>query len=248
MTAHPPPRRRWTVHAAVQILPRIALFRELARADGLFWPFLRYSAALWRQTSLHPCTRELVILRVAAAENCDYELAQHLPIARRTGLTESAIATALRRPLPEPPGPEDALKPAQRAVLLIADAVLSSDGSMSAGRGAQPPSRTTLETALLAGHYLTIARLTHLLALPPDTPAAPLSRSQAAPEALSGRRGALLCGVPQEVRRLGRPSATQAGRLLGRRRRRWRWSWPTPDGPRLRDLPYWCGACRVRRG
>lgn len=105
MSTWQPARPRGSARLALRILPPLALFRAVAGADALLWPFLRYSAALWTCTGLDPRTRELVILRVAATEACDYQLAQHVPLARRAGLSENAIATAIRRPRPTPPIP-----------------------------------------------------------------------------------------------------------------------------------------------
>lgn len=151
-------------------MPPLALFRALAAADGLFWPFLLYSSALWTRTRLDPPTRELVILRVAATEHSDYELAQHLPLARRVGLSESAIAAALRRPPPDAGLNGQPLTQAQRDALVVADAVLErGEATPPPGAGARDPVAT--EAALLAGHYLAIARLTKFLALQPDKPA-----------------------------------------------------------------------------
>ncbi len=173
MSTWQPARPRGSARLALRILPPLALFRAVAGADALLWPFLRYSAALWTCTGLDPRTRELVILRVAATEACDYQLAQHVPLARRAGLSENAIATAIRRPLPDPANPADTLDQRQHAALATADAILQATSEAPRANRAEP---ADIAVALLAGHYMAVARLCRLLDLPVDPPAATLRR------------------------------------------------------------------------
>lgn len=164
--------------AALAVLPRLHLFAAVAASNGLLRPFLRYSAALWRRSGLDPATRELVILRVAAHEDCDYELAQHLSLARRAGLSEHGIAIALNRPQPDQDDPGSQANGAglltdqQRHALEVTDALLAGSRLNQPAPVSAAPEPQTVAVLLLAGHYLAIARLTRCLGLPCDAPTA----------------------------------------------------------------------------
>ncbi len=91
------------------------------RTDAVEFEFGRNSAAtalngvlanvpnLWRQVSgiaqwyrhdstLPPRLRELAILAIAGEFGADYAIAQHIPLAAATGLSQITIAAALKRP------------------------------------------------------------------------------------------------------------------------------------------------------
>lgn len=170
MTAHGRAAPRLRDRVVLRLLPPLALFRTVGDA-GLLLPFLRYSVALWTRTGLDRQTRELVILRVAATEECDYELAQHVPLGRRAGLSENAIAAALRRPPPYPAGHIEPLDDEQRRALETTDAVCTGHRPLREG----PEGPFDAAVALLAVHYLGVARLCRLLDLPPEAPASALA-------------------------------------------------------------------------
>lgn len=69
------------------------VFRALANAPALLDAFLSYANALRDGSTLDPKLRELAILVVGQATRSEYEVAHHIPFARRAGVTESQLAT-----------------------------------------------------------------------------------------------------------------------------------------------------------
>jgi AhpD family alkylhydroperoxidase len=74
------------------------LFRVLVRYPELMKRVNALGGLFMAHGSLAEREREVVILRVAWNTRCDYEFAQHAPIALRSGLTEDEIRD-LGRPL-----------------------------------------------------------------------------------------------------------------------------------------------------
>jgi 4-carboxymuconolactone decarboxylase len=68
------------------------VFRLLANAPDVFLGWAQMVDELSDSDTFIPRTRELVILRVARLQNCRYELAQHIGIARDVGLTDHEIS------------------------------------------------------------------------------------------------------------------------------------------------------------
>ena len=97
---------------AINALGTLANHVELTRAFHAFTGHLLYGTTLDLQT------RELLILRVAARRNCEYEWKQHVVIASDVGLSDDAIEATRC----------DATTPLLRAVdELLADARISDD-------------------------------------------------------------------------------------------------------------------------
>jgi alkylhydroperoxidase family enzyme len=71
------------------------LHRTLAHAPALLRGMLGLAEALRHSATTPRRLRELVILRTAQLEASEYELTQHLPMARAAGITDAEIA-ALR--------------------------------------------------------------------------------------------------------------------------------------------------------
>jgi AhpD family alkylhydroperoxidase len=74
----------------------------LAQHPALTTAFNTFNGHVLFASTLSPRQRELLVLRVAVLRDCDYELAQHLVLAREAGLDEDEIARALAGP--EAPG------------------------------------------------------------------------------------------------------------------------------------------------
>lgn len=142
-----------------------AVFTVLGRGRGLFWGWLHFAGALMPGGTLPRRETELVILRVAALRECDYEFAHHARLGRRAGLSSEEIE-ALRTSGDHAWGHRD------RLLLDVAEElVLSHDlGDPTWERLRQEyDDRTLLEVLLLVGHYDMLATTLMTLRLPPDT-------------------------------------------------------------------------------
>lgn len=154
---------------ALQRLPTANVFGLVAHARTAFVPWLRLGGTLLNELALPASLRELVILQVGRLAQ-RYEWDQHVPIAVAAGITESQIA-ALEDG--DTTGPFDDV---QRAVLsFVADLVR--DGEVSdadfATLSGLLDEQQVVEVALVAGHYLGLARLMTALRIDPDEPMGP---------------------------------------------------------------------------
>ncbi|MDQ4119807.1 MAG: carboxymuconolactone decarboxylase family protein [Actinomycetota bacterium] len=154
---------------ALQRLPGAHVFGLVAQARTAFVPWLRLGGTLLNELSLPASLRELVILQVGRLAQ-RYEWDQHVPIAVAAGITEAQIA-ALERG--DTTGPFDDV---QRAVLsFVADMVR--DGEVAdadfATLSGLLDEQQIVEVALVAGHYLGLARLMTALRIDPDEPMGP---------------------------------------------------------------------------
>jgi 4-carboxymuconolactone decarboxylase len=165
---------------ALEAMPDLNVFRMLAHAEGAFVPFLRLAGALWADSELSPARRELAILQVATRTGAEYEWAQHVAIARAEGVLEEQI-DAIRAGKVD----ADCFGPAERAVLALADAVVTTPRAEDAPFDEirlRLSDREIVEVHLIAGLYLALARLMTNLELEIDEPAAETLRER------SGRR------------------------------------------------------------
>jgi 4-carboxymuconolactone decarboxylase len=149
-------------------LPPLHVFGLLAHAETVFRSWVRHSHALLTQTTLDPLLRELVILQVGRLA-ARYEWEQHVPIALACGATEEQVA-ALDR------GDYTAFPAAQRAALTFTEMFVR-DGAVDdptyAALAAELDDGHIVELAVVAGHYLGLARLMTALRIDPDPPAGP---------------------------------------------------------------------------
>lgn len=144
--------------------PPPAVFTVLGRGRGLFWGWLHFAGALMPGGKLPRRETELVILRVAALRECDYEFAHHARLGRRVGLSPEEIE-GLRSTGGHPWDAHD------RLLLDVADELVLrrdlSDATWQRLRG-EYDDRTILEVLLLIGHYDMLATTLMTLRLPPD--------------------------------------------------------------------------------
>jgi AhpD family alkylhydroperoxidase len=70
----------------------------LAHHPALTTAFNAFNGHILFASTLSPRQRELLVLRVAVLRDCDYELAQHLVLAREAGLDEDEIERAMAGP------------------------------------------------------------------------------------------------------------------------------------------------------
>jgi 4-carboxymuconolactone decarboxylase len=142
------------------------VFRLLAGAGRVFPGWTRMVDAQLDSATLSPRLRELVILRVAYLQHSDYELAQHIGLARRTGVTGEEIAAVTA---PESPG---GFTPAETAVLRLAgDLVVA--GTAGADRVAAVErhlgAAALVEVLLLIALYYGLALVLNATAVEVDT-------------------------------------------------------------------------------
>jgi 4-carboxymuconolactone decarboxylase len=131
------------------------VFRLLAHADDGMRRFLRFTFGLWDDAALPARERELAILQVAHVAGSEYEWAQHFRIALDAGVTP-AETEAIRS------GALDAYSAGDRALLqIVADVVTGArtgDATFDLARE-RFGARMLMELHLLAGAYLTLARV-----------------------------------------------------------------------------------------
>ena len=75
--------------------PPYNIYRILANAPTALPGFVQLAGALLTQSELDPQLREMVILRVGAHCRSDYEMHQHLRLARHVGVSEARIRKAV---------------------------------------------------------------------------------------------------------------------------------------------------------
>jgi alkylhydroperoxidase family enzyme len=156
-----------SVAGALAKLPPMHVFGLMAHAESAFRPWLRFSGALLRDLRLAPRLRELAILRVGQLA-ARYEWEQHVSIALSTGVTREQI-DALDR------GDLDVFDETDRAVLEFTESVVegTTDDERYAAVAARLPERELVELALVAGHYLMLARLMSTFRIDSDPPVEP---------------------------------------------------------------------------
>jgi 4-carboxymuconolactone decarboxylase len=131
----------------------VNIFRTLVRHPGLFRRWLPFGGKLL-VGKLPARDRELMILRTGWNCHADYEWAQHVVIARRTGITDDEIARIQEGP--DAPGWE-----AWDATLLRAADELHGDSNLSdatwAALAEVYDERQLIEVPMLVGHYHMVA-------------------------------------------------------------------------------------------
>jgi AhpD family alkylhydroperoxidase len=145
-----------------------AIFTTLGRGRGLFWGWLHFAGRLMPGGRLPRRETELVILRVATIRDCAYELAHHVRLGARAGVTPADLdrvrvgSTPHRWEHPQP------------GLLRVTEEQLATrdlaDDTWAELRAAYDE-RTVIEILLLVGHYDMLATTLTTLRLEPDPPA-----------------------------------------------------------------------------
>lgn len=139
------------------------LFTTLARHRRLFRRWLRFASALMPGGVLPRADSELLILRVAANCDCEYEWRHHERIAQTAGLSPGQIA-AVR-------DGEAGLSPRQLLLLRAADELHAgrdlSDGTWT-GLSELLSEAELIELCMLVGHYEMLAMTLNSLRVEPD--------------------------------------------------------------------------------
>ena len=144
-----------------------AIFTTLGRGRGLFWGWLHFAGKLMPGGKLPRRETELVILRVAALRECDYEFEHHVRLGRRAGITPAEIDRV--RAGSADPG----WSAHERLLLRVAEELIGAkdlgDDTWTA-LTATYDHRTVIELLLLVGHYDMLATTLMTLRLEPDPP------------------------------------------------------------------------------
>lgn len=136
------------------------LFLTLGRHRRLFWGWLHFADGLMPGGKLPRRDTELVILRVAHHQGCQYEFDHHASLGRRAGLTAEQI-DRVTEPLPDDRAEiNGGWTPRQAAILATADALLARedlDDDEWNRAAAYLDDRSMIELVLLVGHYRMLA-------------------------------------------------------------------------------------------
>ena len=140
------------------------LYRTLARAPSLLFPWAQYSSALRSSTSLGQELVELVTLRLAQLSKAAYQWAYHCERAKAAGLTDAQLQF-----LGTPRGAL-LLDERQNRALAYAESMVSAQVSAADFRELRRSFTETaaLELTLLVGFYLNVGRVLQALDIEVD--------------------------------------------------------------------------------
>ena len=131
----------------------VNIFATLVRHPGLFRRWMPFGGKLLRGR-LPARDRELLILRTAWVTEAAYEWAQHVPIARDAGVTETEVEAVAN-------GADDPSWSPADATLIQAVDELHDDGKIGDGTWAKLAERyderQLIELPMLVGHYHMVA-------------------------------------------------------------------------------------------
>ena len=163
------------------------VFTTLARHRGLFRRWLRFAGALMPGGLLPRPDTELLILRVAANCECEYEWRHHERIGRATGLSADDVERVRH-------GPGAAGWSPRQAMLLRAADELHAERTISDSLWSELSAGLTepelIELCMLVGHYEMLAMTLNSLRVEPDAlPSGPPSLAMRSVQAIVSRRG-----------------------------------------------------------
>ena len=149
---------------------KINLFRMLANAPVMMRPTLRLGSVILREGVLDPKLRELAILRVGHVTGTEYEVVQHVPIAKAVGVPDEQIAALANADFERAP-----FEAGDALAMDIVDATLRDErvhrslveqGAAAFGRDG------LLELLLCAGYYAMLGNVMRAVEVDVDEPAA----------------------------------------------------------------------------
>ncbi|MFF7602493.1 carboxymuconolactone decarboxylase family protein [Streptomyces mirabilis] len=142
-------------------LPADTLFTMLTHSPSTIQPFITLAQALYTSLDLPVRSRELAILVLADAVQCEFVLAQHGPISKEAGVDEQVRRLIRDRDYTNP-----ALSEYDRAVIQFAAEVALrpqvSDTTFSEARKFLTE-REVVELLQLCGYYWTLSRVCTVL-------------------------------------------------------------------------------------
>ncbi len=144
------------------------IFNMMAHAETCLKPVMKLGGTLLGKLKLDPKLRELCLLHAVNLEGGEYEWLQHVPIALDLGATQAQI-DALRKKDDTAP----CFDATERAALSFAREVVvnvrASEASLAEVRK-HLSEREIVELILMAGFYISLARLTETLGVENDPP------------------------------------------------------------------------------
>ena len=143
------------------------LFTTLARHRRIYHRWLWFAAALMPGGRMPRIDSELVILRVAANCDCEYERGHHERLGRRAGLSAEQVQQVAAGPS------AGCFSPHQRLLLRCADELHEQrdiSQELWEDLSLQLSDVQLIELCLLVGHYEMLAMTINALRIQPDQP------------------------------------------------------------------------------
>ncbi len=144
------------------------IFNMMAHAETVLKPVMKLGGTLLGKLKLDARLRELCLLHAVKLEGGDYEWVQHVPIALDLGATQAQIDA-----LAKGDDKADCVSGLEKAALAFTREVVV-DGRASEAALAEVrrhvTDREVVELIIMAGFYITLARLTESLGVENDPP------------------------------------------------------------------------------
>ena len=144
------------------------IFNMMAHAETVLKPVMKLGGTLLGKLKLDPRLRELCLLHAVKLEGGDYEWVQHVPIALDLGATQDQIDALAK-------GDDKAacFSALEKAALRFTREVVvdarASEAALAELRR-HVTDREVVELIIMAGFYITLARLTESLGVENDPP------------------------------------------------------------------------------
>jgi alkylhydroperoxidase family enzyme len=146
------------VRAALERLPKLAIFATVANAQGSFVNWLRFGGDCLDARWFDPVLRELAILRVARmTPGAEYEWAQHVPILLAVGGTQEQVAALEADELDGEALGEEGRLIVRFTTQVVRDA--TPDEETFAAMSARFEPGQIVQLLLVIGQYMTVARV-----------------------------------------------------------------------------------------
>lgn len=144
------------------------IFNMMAHADTCLKPVMKLGGTLLGKLKLDPKLRELCLLHAVKLEGGEYEWVQHVPIALDLGCTDAQVA-ALEKGDDRAACFDMREKAALQFTREVVVKVRASEEAL-ADVCKYLSEREVVELILMAGFYITLARLTETLGVETDPP------------------------------------------------------------------------------
>lgn len=147
---------------------KIRIFDMISHADTCLKPIMKLGGAILGKTKLDPLLRELCLLHAVKLEGGMYEYVQHVPVTLDLGGTQEQIDAIAA-------GNDAAgcFSDLEKAALMLTREVVvdvrASEATLEAAR-AHLTEREIVELIIMAGYYITLARVTETLGVEEDLP------------------------------------------------------------------------------
>lgn len=136
-------------------LPQLNVWRMLAGSPCVFKPMTAFSSAYLNEGLLSAELREIVILRVGYLRDSDYEVSNHLRVAKLIGMDPDKVAALV------PGSPQDVFTREERDVLRFVDEVVregaASQDAFDAVAAFMSPAEM-IEMTIIVGVYTMVSQ------------------------------------------------------------------------------------------